>query len=693
MGQRSLGNFLQHIRHVVAGPADATDRQLLERFTQRQDQSAFEALVRRHGPLVLGVCRRTLGEGPEAEDAFQATFLVLVRKASALPWQESIGSWLYQVSWRIAMKARSTSQRRLSIVRATDDLNPEGAEQDAPATAAGRENHRLLDEELQRLPSKYRAPLVLCFLEGKTHDEAAQQLGWPRGSMAKRVTRALELLRDRLTGRGVALSTATISATLAESAAAVPPALVDSTIKAATLFAAGEAAAGALAGPVALAEGALRSMFMNNVKTGVAVALALIAIGVSTGILLTPAAAETPSPIVAKAPTTPVAAPAKLDPAQLKADKATAVKDNSQFAVDFYQKLRAEDGNFFFSPYSISTALGMTYAGARGKTAEEMAKTMHFTLGQDRLHPAFGALTADLDGTGRDRLYQLSVANALWGQKDYKFVDDFLTLQRNHYGSSIHPVDFASDTEGARKSINKWVEEKTQDKIKELLKPSVLDSLTRFVLTNAIYFKGDWEHPFTKERTRHDDFHLAANKKIKVPMMHQRQTFKHFSGDTFQALEMTYKPGDLSMLVLLPKKVDGLPDLEKSLTVANLNAWRGKLKSEQIDLILPKFKVESDIDLKKTLISMGMERPFKDADLSGIGGEPGMLYLTAAVHKAFVAVDEKGTEAAAATAVVGGERGAPPPVPQFRADRPFIFLLQDNRSGSVLFIGRLTNPS
>jgi serpin B len=375
------------------------------------------------------------------------------------------------------------------------------------------------------------------------------------------------------------------------------------------------------------------------------------------------------------------------------ADTREAVQGNTQFALALYRQLHSEEGNLFFSPYSISTALAMTYAGARGDTAEEMAKAMEFSLGQERLHPAFAKLLADLNGPGEKRGYQLSVANALWGQKNFGFLPDFLNLTRDNYGAGLQEVDFINATEDARKTINAWVEKETRDKIKDLLQPGVLTVDTRLVLTNAIYFKGFWGQQFKKKATQVDQFKTGTDRSVKAPLMHQTGDFKYLDGGDFQALELPYQGEHLSMVVLLPKKVDGLAALEEKLTATNLADWLRRLQKKEVHVTLPKFKVTKEFGLNDALKALGMRRAFVPggADFTGMSGSGRRLFISAVVHKAFVDVNEEGTEAAAATGVVVTLTSARI-TPVFRADHPFVFLIRDNRSGSVLFLGRLTNP-
>src|SRR5271169_3568403 len=237
------------------------------------------------------------------------------------------------------------------------------------------------------------------------------------------------------------------------------------------------------------------------------------------------------------------------------ADRTAVVEGDNAFAVTLYGQLCKQSGNLFFSPESISTALAMAYAGARGDTASAMAKTLHFTLPPAQLHPAMGALLSDLNAAHEG--YQLSVANALWAQRGYSFLQDFLNLMNNDYGAGLNQVDFKGSTEAARLTINQWVEQKTANKIKDLLPAGALKPSTRLVLTNAIYFKGDWQTQFDKAQTKDEDFHLSPAQTKKVPLMHREGGFNYFNGGTFQVLEIPYKSNELSMVIFLPKDPDG----------------------------------------------------------------------------------------------------------------------------------------
>jgi serpin B len=373
-------------------------------------------------------------------------------------------------------------------------------------------------------------------------------------------------------------------------------------------------------------------------------------------------------------------------------DVAAVVEGNTRFALDLYGRLREQEGNLFFSPYSISAALAMTSAGARGETAAEMAKVLNLSLGAEKLAAAEGALGRQINGEGRKRGYQLRTANALWGQKGFPFQAEFLKLTKDGYGAPLHEVQFGA-AEEARKTINAWVEKQTEDKIKDLLKPGLLNDNTRLVLTNAIYFKGDWQFQFKKDQTRDEPFKLGGDKTVQAPFMHQESRFAYLDSPTFQLLEMPYSGKELSMVVLLPKKLDGLAALEKDLTAANLGRWLKGARDQKVRVALPRFKLTAELDLNKVLSEMGMSSAFSpSADFSGMGGSKGELYLAAVVHKAFVDVNEEGTAAAAATVAVVAARSIGPVIPVFRADHPFVFLIRDKSTGCVLFLGRLASP-
>ena len=381
-------------------------------------------------------------------------------------------------------------------------------------------------------------------------------------------------------------------------------------------------------------------------------------------------------------------------------DEGVLVRDNTAFAVDLYQALRKSDGNLFFSPYSISSAFAMVYAGARGDTERQMAKTLRFSLGQEELHPAFGRLQARFDKLKETGLsLSVDIANSLWPQRDYKLLDSYLSLIKEDYGVSIEPVDYKTEAsrEAARKMINGWVEEKTNKKITDIIVPGILNASTPLVLIDAIYFKGKWENTFRPAGTKEAPFYLTKNKSVQTPMMTEKSEFGYAEDKSLQILQMPYLGNELSMVILLPKKRDGLKALEEKLSADSFEELINRLSERKVEVFLPKFKVTSLLELNKTLIGMGMRDAFgQEADFSGMDGKVGSLYIGPALHKAYVDVDEEGSEATAVTAKVMIPLSArmylkPPPI--FRADHPFIFIIRDNRTGTILFMGRVNNPT
>lgn len=370
------------------------------------------------------------------------------------------------------------------------------------------------------------------------------------------------------------------------------------------------------------------------------------------------------------------------------------VQDNSAFALDLYGHLKQRENNLFFSPFSISAALAMTYAGAHEKTASQMAAALHFNQEPDRLHHSMGELISRLNTVQKESEVELSVANAIWAQKGYQFLDTFFKVIQQSYQADLNQVDFTTAADTARLAINRWVEEQTHQKIKDLIPPGVLNALTRLVLVNAIYFKGFWDTQFKPENTQEMAFWLSAEANVKVPMMHQEYQYGYWENEWLQMLEMPYKDEALSLIVLLPKEKTGISLLEQKLTLENTLRWQDQLRKQKIKLFFPKFKIETQFNLGQTLSAMGMLDAFDPnrADFSAMIGKK-ELFISAVIHKAFVEVNEEGTEAAAATGVVVGVTSIAPPPPIFKADHPFVFFIRDNASRSILFLGRVLDPS
>ena len=378
-------------------------------------------------------------------------------------------------------------------------------------------------------------------------------------------------------------------------------------------------------------------------------------------------------------------------------DLATLVGGNSAFAFDMYQALREEDSNLFYSPYSISLALAMTYAGARGETAQQMADTLHFILRQERLHPAFNGLDIELSQRGEGAKgkegegFRLNIVNAIWGQDGYEFLSEFLDLLAMNYGAGLRILDFTSAPEESRITINNWVSDRTEGRIKDLIPQGVIDTFTRLVLTNAIYFNAAWQYPFGEDMTDDGPFYLLDGGEVTVPMMRQTESFGYTDGGVYQAVELPYDGRELSMVILLPQ-AGQFEMFEGSLDAQRVDAIVKDLEHRRVALTMPRFEFESGLSLKEILATMGMPVAFsRDANFSGMTGNRD-LFIADVIHKAFVSVDEAGTEAAAATAVVMELTAVPEEPVEVTVDRPFIFLIRDIETGTILFVGRIVDP-
>jgi serpin B len=374
----------------------------------------------------------------------------------------------------------------------------------------------------------------------------------------------------------------------------------------------------------------------------------------------------------------------------------SAAGPNNRAAIQLYQQLRqGKDGNLFFSPLSIAQAFAMCSEGARGQTAAQLNAFLSGggAAGVDDIAAAYGAWGREIGGEHKD--YELRVANALWLQKGRPFEKEFLAKLKKDFDAPPEEVDFQHAVSAAIKRVNDWVARNTDDKIKDILHDGDLDAQTKLVLANAIYFKGTWEHVFKKESTQPEAFHLAGGKEVQAPMMHMgSESFGYAEDDDVQVLEMPYKGRELSMLVILPKKADGLSSVENTLSADKIDGWAKNLESKKVIVTFPKFTVRSEFDLEKPLTALGVTDAFgRRADFSGMDGTH-ELYISKAIHASFVNVDEQGTEAAAATVI--GMRAMAMPVKEqpkvFKADHPFTFVIRQTRTGGVLFMGRLAEP-
>ena len=371
---------------------------------------------------------------------------------------------------------------------------------------------------------------------------------------------------------------------------------------------------------------------------------------------------------------------------------------NAAFALDLHRHLvDAEGDNLFVSPYSISVALAMTYAGARGETKAQMAEALHYTLGED-VHPAFGELRSELDGRGSgggddgqaSDGVRLDVANALWGREEYDFDQDYLDLVEEHYGGGLRRADFVGDPEGERERINAWVEEQTEDRIQDLLPSNAISAKTVLVLTNAIYFLADWDEPFDPEETNEGTFTALDGSESTVPMMRRHLETPYASVSGAEAVELPYVGGDVSMVLILPEE-GGFEGFERDLDPGVLFGIFEELRSREGDLAMPRFEFESGFALADALASLGMPDAFSaSADFSDITDGDNSLAIDDVYHEAFVSVDEEGTEAAGATAVVMQDSAGPEPF-HVRFDRPFLFCIRDRPTDAVLFLGRVAD--
>ena len=385
-----------------------------------------------------------------------------------------------------------------------------------------------------------------------------------------------------------------------------------------------------------------------------------------------------------------------IPPADLK----KLAEGNTAFALDLYHKLQSDTGNLFYSPYSISAALAMTYAGAEGNTAEEMAAVLKFLLSQEDLHPAFNALDQKLAALAEIEIpedqgdpFQLNIANAIWGQKDFDFKENFLDILAENYGAGLRLLDFIAQPEDSRVTINQWVSDETKEKIQDLIPQGSITSDTRLVLSNAIYFKATWVEQFVKDRTDEGIFYGLGGEEISTQMMKTGTdaSFQYYQGKGYQAVELPYIGNQASMLVIVPDQ-GNFEEFENQLSSNTLNQILNGLAYSPVALTFPKFEFESEISLARILAEMGMPTAFSDsADFSGMTGSND-LFISDVFHKAFVSVDEEGTEAAAATAVLMALASVPDSPIELTVDHPFLFMIREHETNTVLFMGRVVDP-
>ena len=374
------------------------------------------------------------------------------------------------------------------------------------------------------------------------------------------------------------------------------------------------------------------------------------------------------------------------------------IDGNTDFSFELYRAIaqRKQGENIIYSPYSVSVALAMTWAGARSQTEDDMASTMHYVLPQAELHPAFNYLDLQLESRGEgaegqdDEPFRLRIANAIWGQQGFSFEQPFLDTLALNYGAGLRLLNFQEDPEGSRETINEWVEWKTEERIKDLLPQGTIRPSTRLVLTNAIYFNAAWKHKFAEEMTRPGDFTTAEGSTVEADMMTQMQDFKYAQVNGMETIELPYDGDEVSMLFVVP---DDFGVTEQSFDRSTLDSIDAALETKKVELTMPKFEFTTPTKLTEIFREdLGMESAFIGADFSGMSTQADLV-ITDILHKAFILLDESGTEAAAATAVIVGETSEPTPDVTMNIDKPFLFFIRDNPTGSILFAGRVLDPT
>jgi serpin B len=391
----------------------------------------------------------------------------------------------------------------------------------------------------------------------------------------------------------------------------------------------------------------------------------------------------------------------EINPMVEEAQLQSLAQDNTSFALAFFNQIRDVDGNLIYSPLSLSLALSMTLAGAETSTEQAMLDALQINLPENEIHAAFNAVLLAIEASqdlSQDEMegdqFQLNIANSIWGQSDYSFKEDFLDILAQHYGAGIYSVDYRQNPEGARNAINEWVAEETEDKIEDLVPAGTIDPLTRLVLVNAIYFNGSWLHPFNQNATAQAPFYKLDGSEISVDMMKlYGERFLYHQGQNYQALNLPYLSSDFVMTLLVPNE-SAYEDFEASLTLDGLSEILSGMSFERVDLEMPKFDFESSVDANDPLIALDMGDAFDPdrADFSGITDEEELM-ITDVLHKATITVDEEGTEAAAATAVVVGVTSAMPDEPiSLVIDRPFMFMIRHLQTNTILFMGRVVQP-
>jgi serpin B len=676
----------------ITHPMD-TDPDLIRRYADDGDEAAFAELVQRHLGLVHATALRLLGGDTHlAQDVAQGTFTELARQARTLHGRDTLAGWLHHTARFLALNAVRAERRRREREQEAHAMN----ETNTTPDAAWAHFAPVLDDAIAALDEADRDALLLRYFQDKSHREVGEQLGLGEDAARMRITRALDKLRAHFSKRGVTTTAALLSLTLGVHGSTPAPAglAVSVTAKSLAAVAGGSVAVGA----------AKTLLTAKWFAAAAVVGLAIFAFWPSKKHASSFA-------INSSAPST--------NTATLAVGYESAAQSTNQTGLDLFRLVASTNpgGNVLISPYSIQSALAMTYAGADGETRAEMARVLHLPPDDAPLADSFGQLRAALDAMvkacaqisaqrarsgAKVDVVEWHVANRLFGQTDYEFRQPFLDFTRNRYAAPFQPLDFKAALEPARATINAWVAEQTNDKIANLIPSGGVKVDTRLVLVNALYFKAPWETNFAKAATQDRSFHFSGSQTANVPTMSKKTAFGYLKTDGYTAVTVPYLGGELHLLIVLPDKPDELGELTAKVTPKLLQYWSQIYPHHEVALWLPKFTLNpATIEMKPMLQALGMKSAFDapkgsaNFDRMAPRKTEEWLALGEVYHKTFLSLDEEGTEAAAATAVetfMVGSVTAPPPPPEVHVDRPFLFAIQHRASGLCLFLGRVTDP-